>query len=459
MVIARLLTPQELGVFAVAAAGSTLLAAFKNFGTSNYLIQCKAVDPPAVGSAFIATFFISAVLGFGLFTVSHEFAMFFNEPGIEPILKLLAANFLITPFITVGTSLLIRFQRFRQLIFIEISSAFVAMVVSVSAAYLGLGSLALALGMTAHSLAMLALIHNSATPSLTYVPSYRDIGKVLSFGGWSSGAILLNQLGARSNEFVIGKVLGVSFAAMFDKAASLSTLVGEQLFGDVLRVLLPVFADHRRKNREAELKRKYLEYMGILGTILVPLYLFLSFNAFPLITILYGDQWLAAVPVASLIALEYMIISPCLVGEKLLISDGKVKKLFFIKAVQFAMRVMALLAFVSFGLLAASGGLVAAAVVYAWVIQGTLKRLLDLNWSDLTASQREPLLAGIGGVMSGVITLWLFGYAEYGAEFQQIGASALINLAIWLALGKLFNFSAYSIVLERFRDSLKKVWK
>ena len=39
MIIARILTPQEIGVFAIAAVFSTLASMFRDFGVAEYLIQ------------------------------------------------------------------------------------------------------------------------------------------------------------------------------------------------------------------------------------------------------------------------------------------------------------------------------------------------------------------------------------------------------------------------------------
>ena len=447
MIIARLLTPSELGVFAVAAAASTLLAALKNFGTSNYLIQCRAIDKPAVGSAFFATLLISAVLGLLLLWGSSGFAAFFDEPQIAPVLIVLAANFTLTPFITVGTALLIRSQNFKRLVLIEVAAACAAMLVSVVGATIGLGPMALALGTTVHSIATLLLILKERPSGLTFVPSVRDIRHVVGFGGWSSGAVLLNQLGSRANEFVIAKALNVASAAVFDKAASLPRLVGGQLFPEVLRVLLPVFAERLRTKKNVQ--STYLDYMSILSTILAPLYVFLAFNAFPLIAILFGEQWYIAVPVASILALEYLLISPSLVGEKLLVADGKVKALFKIKAVQFALRLSALLFLVKFGLIAVGIGLVIAAVFYALLVQAALKDLLDLSWRDLAESFWHPLVALLGSLSVGFLTIIMFGYAAVGEEFKQIFVSFFLSVVMWLILAKVFGFQAYRIGEER----------
>lgn len=457
MVIARLLTPNELGVFAVSAAASTLLAAFKNFGTSNYLIQCKAVDPPAVGSAFVATFAMSSILGTSLFLCSSPFARFFNEPDMALVMKVLAANFAITPFLTVGTALLIRFQNFKQLVLLELIAGIGGIVVSITTAYSGFGAMALALGTSTHSALTLVLITIVKPIALTYRPSLRDIRHVLRFGGWSSGAILLNHLGARSNEFIIGKMLGVGSAAMFEKGASLARIIGVQLFGDVLRVLLPVFAEQQRSNTDG--KARYIEYVAILGTILTPLYVFLAFNSYSFISILYGSQWLAAVPVATVIALEYLLISPCLVGEKLLIANGRVKALFKVKLVQLIFRVLALLLFVRFGLVAASIGLLIAAMIYLLVFQLMLRRILVMSQLDFIKCFREPLVAGIGAVIVGVVMHWRLGGSHGASPFVQLSHAAAVNLITWLGLARLLRFSVLDILITRLRPILKAVFR
>lgn len=453
MILARLLTPREMGIFAVSAAAATLLTAFKNLGTSNYLVQCKDVDQFAVGSAFTVTFLMSAFFSISLFLLSHSFAGFFNEPQIEPVVRLMAANLLVTPFHTIGTALLIRAQLFNKLVKIEVLAAAAAITVSTATASMGFGAMALALAMTAHSVLTLILMLNSRPPGLTYRPSIRDLRQVIGFGGWSSGASLLNQLSARSGEFIIGRAIGVTSAAMFDKGAALARLVTEQFLDDVLRVLLPVFAEQRRYNNQV--KDRYMSYISILGSILGPLFIFLAFNAYPLIYLLYGDQWLAAVPVASAISIEYMLIGTCLVGEKLLIADGRIRTLFRLKALQIVLRVSALLVFVNYGLVAVAGGLVLAAVFYTIVVHSTIRKILRASWSDVARSLRHPIVASVGAIAAGAATTIVFGYADSRAPFTQILFSSILSLLIWQSLARSFNFSAYRIGMERATAALR----
>ena len=51
VVIARLLTPDEIGVFAVSAAFVTLIQVFRDFGIGNYLIQERTLDRAHVRTA------------------------------------------------------------------------------------------------------------------------------------------------------------------------------------------------------------------------------------------------------------------------------------------------------------------------------------------------------------------------------------------------------------------------
>ena len=67
MIISRLLTPAETGVFAVAAVFAAFASTFRDFGVAEYLIQEKELDDTKIRAALTVNIVISWLMAIILF--------------------------------------------------------------------------------------------------------------------------------------------------------------------------------------------------------------------------------------------------------------------------------------------------------------------------------------------------------------------------------------------------------
>ncbi|MBK9674759.1 MAG: oligosaccharide flippase family protein [Betaproteobacteria bacterium] len=98
MVIARLLTPAELGVFAVAAVFAALASTFRDFGVAEYLIQEQELSQEKIRPAFAANILVSWAMGLVLFLGSGFAAEFYRHQGVADVMRVQAVNFALIPF-------------------------------------------------------------------------------------------------------------------------------------------------------------------------------------------------------------------------------------------------------------------------------------------------------------------------------------------------------------------------
>ena len=98
MVIARLLTPAETGVFAVAAVFAALASTFRDFGVTEYLIQEKELKSEHIRASLTVNIAISWLMALLIFAGSPWVADFYRDPGIADVMRVQACNFVLVPF-------------------------------------------------------------------------------------------------------------------------------------------------------------------------------------------------------------------------------------------------------------------------------------------------------------------------------------------------------------------------
>ena len=147
VIIARLLTPDEIGIFVLAMSASAILTSLRAFGVGSYLIREPDLDLAKIRSAFGVMLAVSWSLGLLLFFSRDFIAGLYGRESIAEAISLLSLNFAISPLGAPAAALLTREMRFKVLHNIGIASSAIGTLVSVVLAYLGLSYMALAWGL------------------------------------------------------------------------------------------------------------------------------------------------------------------------------------------------------------------------------------------------------------------------------------------------------------------------
>lgn len=377
VVIARLLAPDELGIFALAVSAAALLTAVRDFGVGNYLIREADLTMDKVRSAFGAMLVFSWALGLLLVFGRDVIAGLYGRPEIADVMGLLSLSFFVAPFGQPATALLTREMRFRTLHGIGLTSVSLGSALSVGLAFAGYSYYALAWGLLTTMclravLSMLAYRRYALMwPSFMY---WRDITR---FGGLLS---LTSLIGAANNEgmrFVLGWFTSPASLAQFHRAAQVPDLFRQGIFAPVARVLTPAWSEDIRKGRPIG---PGAEKLVALNTVLVwPVFLALSFVAAPFIALVFGPQWEAAGRIFPWVLLAQAIIAALPQPEQVLVPYGLVGRAFAVRASAAAVSLGSAVYGASLGLEAFAISRVVAACFFIVVVFLAVRRLIDFN--------------------------------------------------------------------------------
>ncbi len=377
-VIARLLTPAELGVYAVAIGLVMLVEAMRVFGVNSYVVRAPEIDRAMVRSALGLSLLFSLALAVLALALAAPAGAFYGSDGVARCIRILAVNMAISPWPGLAQALLQRARRFRALFHVQIWPALIGAAVSISLVLAGLSYEALAWSVLVQNVAMLAVALPARPDAFVWRPRIGGFAPLLSFGAALTAANVVNQIGARMDELVLGRVQGLAPAALYDKAGALSRLVWIYLFPALSQVLLPTFAQEIAAGEKGE--DVYLRRLSIGAVLLWPLLAGLALFARPLIAILYGPQWLSAAPVAGVLAVATMFSGPFVIAQTLLVASGSPGRVLRLQAVFQTVRIALLLLLAPWGLLPVAFGGLAASVFYAGLSQHHARAVLGLGW-------------------------------------------------------------------------------
>lgn len=329
MVISRLLTPQEIGIFSIGAALIGIVQVLRDFGVGRYLIQEKELTTDRIRTAFTIMLCVSWGLAAVVLIAGPLAAEFYEEPQVQYIIWVLSISFFLAPFGQPVMALLLRRMNFPVTFRINVASGFVRAVTSIGLASAGYGALGLAWGSVSGSLTM-AILATCYRPREAWVrPGIREWRRIISFGLYSSGSAIVTEIGVNANELILGRVLGFSAVGIYSRARGLTNTFGRFVGGAASRVAMPVFSKITREG--ANIKGPYLLASQHATVLAWPFYGVLGLMAFPIIRVMFGDQWDAAVPLVQILSIGGALLAAYQFGGQALIAMGKVKWVFLIE--------------------------------------------------------------------------------------------------------------------------------
>ena len=324
VVLARLLTPEEIGVYSVGAAAVALAHMLREFGVGNYLVQERDLTQDRIRTAFGVALVIAWVMAAVLFALSGPVSDFYDEPGLRQVLRVLSVTFLLIPFGTPTLALLHRDMAFGRIYVVSVATALAHVTTGITLAALGFGFMSLAWAALAGTV-MTVLIAAIYRPSVArLLPGFSEWRRVLSFGSYMSASSIVATIGMSAPDLILGRLLGFTAVGLFSRAAGVIQIFNRTVMHAVSPVMTPAFAAKDR--RGDDLLGPYLRGTSYVTVLAWPFFIFLGFMAYPIIRILFGDQWDAAVPIIQILCLGMIFRSLYYFDPSVFIGLGQVRR-------------------------------------------------------------------------------------------------------------------------------------
>lgn len=421
-VLARLLTPDEFGLVALATIAVDYLAILKDLGLGAALIQRRQ----NVGAAANTVFTLNLLLGAGLtlvtFIMAPLVAAFFQEPLVTPMLRWLGFTFVLNAF---GSIHIVRLQReldFRRKLVPDLGRSIVKGVVSIGLALAGFGVWALIVGQLAGVIigVMLAWVVFPWRPRL--IIDFSLVSGLLRYGLALVGVDALNIATDNLDYLIIGRVFGNTALGIYTLAFRLPELLVLNPLWVIAGAIFPAYASIQ--DHPETLRRGFLATVRFVQILCVPLSLGLMLVADPLVRVLFGEQWLAAIPIVRVLALFVLIRSISFNAGDVYKAVGRSDILVKLEVLNMFVLVPLLLVGANFGLIGVAVGHVLASVVRTVADLIVASRFIKVSVVDILLELKSSFLGGLVLTLLALCGLYL-----------TVEAPALVRLLVIIPLG------------------------
>jgi O-antigen/teichoic acid export membrane protein len=454
MVMSRLLTPAETGVFAVAAVFAAFASTFRDFGVAEYLIQEKNVTSETIRAALTVNIAVSWVMGLLLFFLAPVVAEYYRNKGIADVMHVQAISFLAIPF---GAVTMANFRRqldFRPIFWVGLWSGIASFSTAISCAFYGLGYMSLAWATLIGTFVSVGGSIWFRPKGFPKWPGLAGVGKVIHFGKFASGIYIFGQIGKGAPEMIIGRAQDLTGVAMFSRGYGLIELFNRSVLNAISPVCLPYFA--KGNHESGSVVNGYLKSVMFVTAIGWPFFAFVGAMAFAAIRIFYGGQWLAAVPLTQILCVVAGIELTHHFAKEALIATGSVNRSNTLQIWHQSTRILGLLLVIPFGLTGACFGLLIAALIGITVSHWNLKQAIALSWSDMVKSCVPSALTAAFSVLP--IAIWVALYPVDETNYFVVSAFGGISaFLIWLLSLRLLKHPLWDEILVVWRKVRTKI--
>ncbi|WP_066942300.1 oligosaccharide flippase family protein [Microtetraspora fusca] len=301
LALARLLSPADFGVYAVALAATQLVMVVKDIGVMAAVVQWRGrleeVAPTATTLAMI-----SAVTLYGVFWVGAPyFSRLAGSEEAVPVVRLLTAVILIEAVTAVRTAALLRGFQVAKTSRAVLAGFAVNAPVAIALAAHGAGPSSFAWGQVAGAVVTGVSMLGYARLPWRMAFDRRTAARLLRFGVPSAAGMALEAALLNVGYVIVGANMGPTWTGLYLMAFNVSSWVPGLVGTAVRSVSISGFSRLAERDPDA-LSVGVQRSVPILVAAVLPLAVLMGVLARPLIRFLYGDAWIPSAEVLRFLA-------------------------------------------------------------------------------------------------------------------------------------------------------------
>jgi O-antigen/teichoic acid export membrane protein len=401
VVLARLLTPVETGIYSVAAGIINIAQILREFGVGSYILQEADLTQKRLGTALGISLLFGAGMAAIFLFAAGPIASFYGEPRLYSIVLVMSLNFILVGFASIGFARLRRDMKFEAILRLGILSTLAHSATSIVLSAAGFGAMGLVWASIAAIVVSLIGNYYYYPRDLLLVPSLREWRRIADYSAFATGGYILTEVNERTPDLVVGRILGFASAGLYSRANGFISLFERALMQAIAPVLLSKLASLNRDKQD--LKAPFLTSLGYTTVVAWPLLGMMSILSFPIVQIVFGSQWLGAVTAAQIlcIAAGFKVLGrPSLA---LFSAVGAARRLLAVQAIAVPIEIVAVVVGSFYSIETAAIGSVFGSFALAVLSLHNVKSVIRSTWQDFFGTILKGIVISVTSLAAPVL--------------------------------------------------------
>lgn len=291
-VLARILSPADMGLFAAATTVVAFCGLFVDSGLSEAVVQTREVTRRQLSTVFVINLVMSVVVLLAIWFAAPYLAAYFALPELSAILRVSVFVVVLNALSFSQMAMLRRAFKYRQLAFVTLGGTAVSGVIAVAMAWSGMGAWSLVAQALIAAVYMAVLLWLSPEWRPGWEFDLRAIRGLVSYG--------VKRLLTTVMDFANTRFIELFFASLFGAATLGLYVVGARVYQVLMQVLCSAVMDiahnafSRLSHEPERLRDAYYAALGVAAATSMPVFFILSMVSTELVVGVFGGQWTGA---------------------------------------------------------------------------------------------------------------------------------------------------------------------
>lgn len=434
MVLARLITPAEMGILGLTAIFFAVAGSLASAGFGAALVRKLDRTELDINTMFWFNLGMSALMGCALFLLAPWFAAFYNQTELLWLTRVSAILLFLSSASNVHYTLYQCNRDFKMPAIIGMISTFVGMPVCLLLAWQGWGVWALMTQNVVSSIISLTLVWWKSPWKPAFMFSMQAFREMFGFGSKLTAAGLLHTVYTELRTFIIGKFYSPAQLGLYSRGQGLSSLVPSTISGVLSSITYPILATIQ--NDEQRLTHVYRQYIKISSLVIFWCCVTLAALAQPAVFLVYGENWISCSIFIQILSFAYAFDHICFINLGLLTVKGKSGAILRLDIIKKSISIGIVIYAATISVEAICWGVVIYEQIAVFINCYYTKRLIGLSWWQQQCDYLPYFLLAIACSLPAFFLTF--------TDFH----------AVWVVLiGGLSSFILYTATLYLLKDS------
>jgi O-antigen/teichoic acid export membrane protein len=299
VILARILTPAQFGLFSIAILLLTVLDVFSETGINVFLIQREGKLKDYIDSAWFVSVLRGVFVGAVIYLLSFPVSAFFIEPDLKEIIELIALVPIVKGFVNPSVIKFIHNLDFKSEFYFRFLVFFIDALFAVIFTIYTKDARGIVFGLLIGAISEVILSFVYIRPIPKFKFEIEKISHILRRGKWVTMHGISEYIFRNVDDFVIGKFFGATQLGFYQIAYKLAILPITE-FADVTgKVTFPVLSKYIFKKRD--IKRFILVNTFVTGIVCAMLSILMVLYSKDIVLLVLGENWVSVTPLISIL--------------------------------------------------------------------------------------------------------------------------------------------------------------
>ena len=447
IVLARILLPQDYGLISLVTIFIAIANVFVQSGFNTALIQKKDADEVDFSSVFYLSLGVATIIYIIIFVGSPLVSVFYNEPELTKILRVLAITLFFGAFNSIQNAVVAKRMQFKKLFFSSLGASLISGIIGIILAYLEFGVWALVFQQIFSQVSITIILWFTVKWRPMIVFSIERVKGLFNYGSKILASSLIDTIYMNLRSLVIGKIYTREVLGIYNRGEQFPQVIVNNINGSIQSVMLPTLSSEQ-DNKE-KIKSMVRRSIVTSSFIIFPALVGLSAMAEPVVRLLLTDKWLPCVPFLQIFCFIYALMPIHTANLQAINAIGRSDIFLKLEIYKKVIGIIILIITIPYGIYAIAWGSLVGSILSSFINAYPNLKLINYSYKE---QLQDVIPSFVISIIMGVI-VYSINLLHMNILLTLI-MQIIVGISVYITISYMFKLECFCYLINIMKDLL-----